>query len=159
MARHMRPELLAGFHPVKAPPVEAIVAHYQRLTPDDRRLRFGGTLSEEQLSRMARDAVHRGVETLGLMTGDHLAALAETFEIPGTGFAEAAFSVEHDLQGHYTGWHLLNEVLREAARKPLRGIIFQCAATNAAMLGLARHAGAVLQYQGSEITYRLHLGA
>jgi hypothetical protein len=142
---------------VRAPAIPDIAAHYQRLTPDDLRTRFGRVTDRGQLMQHAEDVATHGA-ALGILAEGRLAALMESFLIPGTGWAEVAFSVEQQLQGQYVGWRLLAEAMHEASRASLQGLTFQFAASNAAMMGLARHAGAMLHSHGSEIVGELRVG-
>ena len=142
---------------IRDPKVEDIIAHYRRLTHEDCRRRFGGTVSDDQLANIAQAASTPSHSAFGFLANGRLAALAETFEIPCLRMAEAAFSVETELQGHHLGWRLMLEVLRDASRRSLHGIMFQFVASNSAMLGLARHAGAILENHGDEIVGHVRL--
>lgn len=137
--------------------IDQVVAHFRRLDADDCRNRFGGTVKPGEFAFLTACSAQQSA--FGFFSGDHLAALAQIYVVPQKSFAEAAFSVEAEFRRQHLASELMQKVLAEAWKQSLDGIFFQFMRSNAAMLGLARNAGATLQFSGEDVTGHVRLCA
>jgi GNAT superfamily N-acetyltransferase len=135
--------------------IDQVVAHFRRLDADDSRTRFGSTVKPGEFAYLG--ASSEGQSAFGFFSGNQLAALAQIYVVPQKSFAEAAFSVEAEFRRQHLASDLMQKLLSEAWKQSLDGIFFQFMRTNTAMLGLARSAGASLQFSGEDVTGHVQL--
>lgn len=125
-------------------------AHLLRLSPEDRRLRFGHAIGDlavreyvESL-KLGRDTVlaHFGGD-LGVIGAVHVAMCRGKH-------AEFAFSVEPPHRGHGLGAALFERAIVFARNRRARAAYVYCLAENRAMRRLARHVDMAMLTQGGE---------
>jgi GNAT superfamily N-acetyltransferase len=118
----------------------AILAHFLRLSREDRRLRFGATLDDaavaDYVARIGfdRDAV------LGCFSDDlSLAGVAHV--AAGGDLAEFGVSVVPDARGRGIGSALFARAHGHARTQLIRGLYMHCLLENRAMMHIARKSG------------------
>lgn len=132
-------------------------AHLQRLSPADRRLRFGGSVSDVFLETYARSLFEQGHLTLGYEVGDAIHGLGELVAMPaGHADAEIALSVEATARNRGVGTALLRRLLLMARNRSVATVRILCLRDNSAMQALARKVDADLHYDSGEVVGRLH---
>ena len=130
--------------------------HLLALDGEDRRLRFGITLSDEAVSQYVaridfeRDAVF-GVfdDDLQLVAAAHLAR--------GDGLAELGVSVLPEWRGRGAGASLLARSHTHARNWGIRALFMHCLSENGAMMHLARKQGMLIVTEKGESDARLEL--
>jgi RimJ/RimL family protein N-acetyltransferase len=135
-----------------------ILAHLLALPAQDRYLRFGYAVSDEQVARYAdlidfsRDEVF-GIfnRRLELIAQAHLAALPDARE------AEFGVSVLPHARGRGYGGRLFDHAVLHARNRGIHTLVVHVLAENTAMLKIARNAGATVEREGSEAMARLRL--
>jgi RimJ/RimL family protein N-acetyltransferase len=114
-------------------------SHFLALSPHDRRLRFGATLSETAITGYVqgidfqRDAVFGVIAPEGLVGVAHLAM--------GGDVAELGISVLPQARGRGAGQRLFCRGTEHARERGLRRLLMHCLADNAAMMHIARRSG------------------
>lgn len=139
-----------------------ILAHLVALEAHDRHLRFGYAATEEHIARYVdqldfeRDEVF-GVfnRRLELVAMTHLAYLERGSSRSRS--AEFGVSVLPRLRGRGLGARLFDVAALHARNRGVDTLIVHALAENAAMLRIARSAGALLERDGSDATARLRL--
>ncbi len=135
-----------------------IARHLARLSPEDRRLRFGRSMSGEALERhvaridFARDRVF-GIHAPGL----ELAGAAHLALDPDGQLAELGLSVDPALRGRGYGAALLARGVLHAANLGYRALFMHCLAENRVMLHLAHKAGLKVVVHSGEADARIAL--
>lgn len=125
--------------PLRATDGEDLLAHYQRLDPQTRRARFGGTVGPDFLRAYARQALGDDARILGLFLDGTLRGVAELrFADASRQVAEAAFSIENGWQGRGHGARLFARLHAMALGLGVERIVFQCLRENAAMQAIVR---------------------
>lgn len=130
---------------------QRIADHLRSLDAADRAMRFGFAVSDDQLARYVasmdfeRDEFH-GVfdRALGLVAVAHLA-----LDDDGR-TAEFAVSVAHGQRGRRIASRLLAHAATHARNRGVGAITVYAARDNAAMLSVARRAGAVIHFDGAQ---------
>ncbi len=133
---------------------ERIAAHLLALEPADRYLRFGYAASDDQIRRYAdqlnfdRDDIF-GIynRRLELIAMAHLAYTT----MPGhQNCAEFGVSVLKSARGRGYGARLFERAVMHARNEGVSMVFIHALSENAAMLKIARNAGAVVQRDGTE---------
>ena len=120
----------------------ALVRHLARLPVDDRRLRFGTTMSDAMIEHyvagidFSRDRVFGVAGPAGTLIGMAHLALDPLVE-----FAEIGLSVEQPFRDKGYGYMLLQRAIHHAANSGYRTLFMHCLDENAIMKHLARKAG------------------
>lgn len=139
----------------------AVLAHLLALSPQDRYLRFGIAMRDEQIERYThsldfeRDEIY-GIfnRRLQLIAMAHLARGGDS-EIDAC--AEFGVSVDARYRGRGYGGLLFARTVRHARNSGVRMLFIHALSENAAMLHIAEKAGAVLERCGSETEAHLRL--
>lgn len=134
-----------------------IVAHLLDLSPRDRYLRFGQAISDAQIERYVdhidfdRDEVF-GVfnRRLELVAVAHLAYEPRDPMASQAGMAEFGVSVLDRARGRGYGARLFEHAMMHARNRGIESLLIHALSENAAMLKIARRAGATVQRDGSE---------
>ncbi len=144
-------DALPGLGPVRLRPVRAddgpaLVRYFERLTPDDVRLRFFAplrSLSTRQLEQVTRaDGMRESAFILEASEGGQPEILSVArLAAGGERRAEFAISVRSDLKGRGIGRFMLTQLIREARRRSLEEIFGDMLEENEAMLALSRELG------------------
>ena len=149
-----------GIRPLLSYEAGAYLAHLVRLDPDSRRHRFGRPIEDRDLARFvaaidwSRALVLAHVEEGRVRGAAHL-AWPDVEWLGGDG--ELAVAVEGGWRRRGIGRVLLERATGEARARGLAGIMFFTRADNEAMLALAQHFDAPLDYFGSEVEGRVPL--
>lgn len=139
-----------------------ILRHLLALEPHDRYLRFGYAANDAQIGRYVdlldfeRDEVF-GIfnRHLQLMAMAHLAYLPDApGEVPMTEFG---VSVHPGARGRGYGARLFDHAVLHSQNRHIHTMIIHALTENAAMLRIARNAGATVVREGSESEARLKL--
>lgn len=139
-----------------------VLAHLLALTPEDRYLRFGYTASDTHIGRyvdlldFARDEVF-GIfnRKLELIAQAHLAYLPDSAHTQNA--AEFGVSVLPKARGRGYGARLFDHAVLHARNRRVDMMIIHALSENAAMLRIARNAGALVEREGGEAEARLRL--
>jgi GNAT superfamily N-acetyltransferase len=132
---------------------DALLAHYRRLSPSDRRQRFLHAVSDEFLVGQAQKLRGAGYYVTGWFRGGVLRGVAEV-AAEGSA-AEASFSVEAPWRHLGVGRGLMRRALRRARQAGCRRLTVLTAWDNAAMIRLAQEFGARLSSQDGDVTGEL----
>jgi GNAT superfamily N-acetyltransferase len=134
----------------------ALERHFLSLGSDDRRLRFGISLSDPAVCAYAsridfgRDAAFAVLdEELHLLGAAHLAR--------GNGYAELGISVLPGHRGHGIGGALLARAHTHARNWGVRTLFMHCLTENGAMMHLARKQGMQIVAESGEADAKLLL--
>ena len=142
--------LAAGEH-------DRLLDHLLRLDGEDRRLRFGGQVSDEHARPYcARLDLRRSV-TLGWFVAGELRAVGELKPIDGARAAELAVSVERPFQGRGIGTELCRRLIVRARNRLVAKVYMLCLPYNRRMQRIARGLGGVLSFHPGEAEAQLDL--
>lgn len=136
---------------------DALTQHFLSLGPEDRRLRFGATLTDDAIRALEeridfdRDEIF-GIagEDLSLLAVVHVAFYPE-------GRAELGLSVLPQARGQGLGNALFSRAVMHLVNRGVREVFVHCIAENAAMLHIARKHGMRVVHEGGESDARLAL--
>jgi len=136
---------------------ERIVEHLLALEPHDRYLRFGYAATDEQLGRYVESLDFDRDEVFGifnrhlqLIAMAHL-AYAPQPQLPGQpAMVEFGVSVAKSARGRGYGKHLFKHSSLHARNRGIDTLFIYALTENAAMLHIARDAGARIERDGSE---------
>jgi len=139
-----------------------VLTHLLSLAPADRYLRFGYAASDAQIGRYVdlvdfeRDEVF-GIfnRRLDLIAQAHLAYLPDTAQARHA--AEFGVSVLPKARGRGYGARLFDHAVLHARNRHVDTMIIHALSENAAMLRIARNAGATVEREGGESEARLRL--
>ena len=139
-----------------------VLAHLLALPPEDRYLRFGYAATEAQIGRYVdlldfdRDEVF-GIfnRKLELIAHAHLAYLPDSAQSRHA--AEFGVSVLPKARGRGYGARLFDHAVLHARNRQVDTMIIHALSENAAMLRIARNAGAAVEREGGEAEARLRL--
>ncbi|HEV8688825.1 MAG TPA: GNAT family N-acetyltransferase [Ideonella sp.] len=139
-----------------------VFAHLLSLLPEDRYLRFGYAASDTQIGRYVdlldfeRDEVF-GIfnRKLELIAQAHLAYLPDSAQTRHA--AEFGVSVLPKARGRGYGARLFDHAVLHARNRQVDTMIIHALSENAAMLSIARKAGAIVEREGGEAEARLRL--
>jgi RimJ/RimL family protein N-acetyltransferase len=138
-----------------------ILRHLLALEPQDRYLRFGYLATDEQLSRYVEALDFERDEVFGIYNRRlELIAVAHLAFAHGPRSADCAefgVSVLHKARGRGYGKRLFDRAVVNARNEGVDLLFIQALSENAAMLAIARKAGATLEREGSETEGRLRL--
>lgn len=139
----------------------AVLAHLLALSAQDRYLRFGISMRDEQVKRYADGLDFERDEIYGIFNRRlQLIAMAHLARAAGDGFeacAEFGVSVDARYRGRGFGGLLFERTVRHARNCGVRMLFVHALSENAAMLHIAQKAGAVLERSGSETEAHLLL--
>jgi GNAT superfamily N-acetyltransferase len=134
-----------------------LATHLLSLTADDRYLRFGYAASDEQVGRYVDNIDFRRDEVFGiynrrleLVAAAHLAYEADPVRPHAMQRAEFGVSVLPTHRGRGFGARLFEHAMLHARNRGVDTLIVHALSENAAMLHIARAAGASVQRDGSE---------
>jgi GNAT superfamily N-acetyltransferase len=131
----------------------ALRAHYGRLSPQDRSLRFHGGMSDEALHRIVEAPMGRDRQVIGWFHEGVLRGVAELCFTDGA--AEAAFSVEAPWRRLGVGRALMERALRRAAARGLDEVSVLTNRSNRGMMRLARAYDADFEAEWNEVEGRV----
>lgn len=126
-----------------------VLEHLLRLSPHDRRLRFGVALAEESIAGyvagldFTRDAVFGVRDDAGKLVGvTHVARLDDAVEL--------GLSVDAAHRGRGIAKAMFRRAKLHARNRGLRQLFMHCLSENAAMMHIAREAGMRIVIDGTD---------
>jgi GNAT superfamily N-acetyltransferase len=137
----------------------AILSHLLALSPDDRHLRFCGSLSDEAIAAHVEGVIDLPGFALGAFDGPlwsgpfHQAGPVRGFaELVVTGtVAELGISVEVGRRRNGVGTYMVQTAARLLALRGVRKIVAMTLTRNAAMIRLGQTCGAEIERDGSDV--------
>lgn len=128
----------------------ALAEHYLALDADDRRLRFGASLSDDAVRRLEERIDFDRDELFGIAGDDlRLEAVVHVAFYAG-GKAELGLSVLSRARGHGLGGALFERAVMHLANRGVSEVFVHCLAENGAMMHLARRNGMRIVRDGGE---------
>ncbi len=126
-------------------------AHLKALTPQGRRWRFCGTMSDGALEEHAARALDTGHVEGCFLDGKLIGAFELFIDPEPPGHAQVALSVDPAQAGQGLGTELIARARRRASLLGAPEIDLTMAGDNLAMIAVARHAGAPIVRSGPEV--------
>ncbi|OAN80874.1 hypothetical protein A8B78_10925 [Jannaschia sp. EhC01] len=125
-----------------------LVDHFQRLDPETRRLRFGGSVSDDYVTTYVAQVTSVDSVIFGAFPDGTLRAVAELRGLLDSWprSAEVALSVETDWQDKGIGEALLNRLIAAARNRGIKKVHMLCLRENARMRALALKHNALLAF-------------
>ncbi len=121
---------------------DEIIRHLQRLSPHDRRLRFGTAMTDEAIERYVRGIPFARDKVFGIFEHDMaLSGVAHLALDVETDTAELGLSVVPELRGKGYGYALVSRAKLHARNLTYKKLYMHCLAENGVMIHLARKAG------------------
>ena len=144
--------------PIRLGPADraAITRHFLALGPDDRRLRFGASLSDEAV-RMLEERIDFDRDEIFGIAGDDLRLEAVVHVAFYPGKAELGLSVLPGARGRGLGNALFERAVMHLTNRGVREVFVHCLSENGAMMHLARKNGMRVVHEGGESDARLAL--
>lgn len=140
---------------------ERIARHLMALEPQDRYLRFGFAANDEQIQRYADSLDFERDEIFGIYNRRleliAMAHLAFSTDSSLSACAEFGVSVLQEARGRGYGARLFDRAAMHARNEGVSRMFIHTLSENTAMLKIARHAGAIVERDGSESEAHLHL--
>jgi GNAT superfamily N-acetyltransferase len=133
-------------------------AHFLALAPEDRRLRFGSTISDHAIADYAA-RIDFGRDCVFAVHDDDLRPVAVVHVALAGATAELGLSVLPGWRGRGNGDALLKRAVVWLRNRGVLSVYVHCIAENAAMMHLARKNGMRIVYSGAESDGRLELEA
>ena len=141
-----------------APARGAMLTHLQRLSHEDRRLRFGVYMTDPALAHTVADIDFAHDHVFGILGPDlALLGMAHLALDRGKRFAELGLSVDTEHRGRGYGLALLERGRLGAVNRGYRTLFMHCLSENRLMVHLARKAGLRLITQEGEVDALLGL--
>lgn len=138
-----------------------ILWHLLALTAHDRYLRFGYAASDEQIRRYVEGLDFQRDQVFGIFNRKleliAMAHLAHPSDMARTSMAEFGVSVSAHARGRGYGARLFERAAIHAVNQGIDTLYIQALSENAAMLHIARKAGAQIERSGSESEAYLRL--
>lgn len=138
-----------------------ILTHLLGLLPADRHLRFGHVASDEQIGRYVDHIDFDTDEVFGIFNRRlEVVAMAHLAHLPGEGAGRCAdfgVSVAAGARGRGWGKRLFEHAVLHARNRGVDTLLIQALVENAAMLHIARAAGAKVEAEGPDALARLKL--
>lgn len=138
-----------------------IARHLMALEPQDRYLRFGFSANDEQIQRYVDGLNFERDEIFGIYNRRleliAMAHLAFSTDATLDACAEFGVSVLKEARGRGYGARLFDRAAMHARNEGVSRMFIHALSENTAMLKIARHAGAIVERDGSESEAHLHL--
>src|SRR5688572_12455893 len=133
--------------------------HLARLTPDDRRLRFGSRMNDALIARYVAGIDFSLDQMFGVFAADStLIGLAHLALDPVRGFAEIGLSVDLAYRNRGHGYALLKRSIEDAASSGYRTLFMHCRSENEAIKRLARRLGLIVVATSGDADAQVELG-
>lgn len=131
----------------------AVKAHFLRLDPEDRYLRFFGHTGEAFIDTYCEKVLAAGHAVLGCFIEGELRAVGELCRNGSQRkrSAEVAITVEKPYQNRGIGTELLRRLVRLARNRSVRTLHLFCLLDNVKMQHVARKLGGMLTYKEREV--------
>ena len=134
----------------------ALAEHFLALGADDRRLRFGSTLSDDSV-RAYVEGINFRRDELFAVTDDDLQLLGVVHVAFTNDTAELGLSVLQQARGLGIGNTLFERAVMRLRNRGASSVFVHCLSENQAMMHLARKHGMRLAYEGGESDAQLRL--
>lgn len=138
-----------------------VLDHLLTLSPADRHLRFGHVASDSQIARYVDQIDFDTDEVFGIFNRRlEVVAMAHLARLAGDGngrSAEFGVSVAAGARGRGWGRRLFEHAVLHARNRGVDTLLIQALVENAAMLHIARAAGAQIEASGPDAVARLKL--
>ncbi|MGZ5061058.1 MAG: GNAT family N-acetyltransferase [Usitatibacter sp.] len=128
---------------------EALVAHFTALDGEDRRLRFGTSISDDALRAYA-ERIDFDSDGIFAVHDDSLRLVAVVHVAVTDASAELGLSVHPGFRGDGLGSELFARAVMHLRNRGIHEVFVHCITENAAMMHLARKHGMRVVYEGSE---------
>lgn len=131
--------------PLGACDAPLILAHYLRLSTEDRYLRFCSALSDYAITRFVNevmdfaDGVAFGIYVDGQVVG--VAYIGPTYESDGRDTAEAGFSIDFDHRGEGHATMLMSAIIGYCRGRRVQTLVMSCLRENKKMQRIASNFG------------------
>ena len=130
---------------------EALASHLLRLSPEDRRLRFCSTVSDDFVHSLCQRIDWHDHVLLGCFVGGELRAVSEMVPLPDKPrTVEIALTVEREYQNHGIGSELLRRIVVLARNRFTHTIYMTCLPENRKTRRVAQKLGAQLVVRSDE---------
>jgi len=155
-----RQRFAGEFRPLVAQEAGEFLAHLGRLSPEDRRRRFGNPIRDGAMANFVARIDWSSGLVIGYFEGGYLrgaiqlAAAGEGYE---AATAELAIQIESDWQGRGIGSALLRKARAAARKRGVGRLIFFALAENQGVTALLSKFGARFRRVGSDVTGDLPL--
>ncbi|KRC09927.1 GCN5 family acetyltransferase [Hydrogenophaga sp. Root209] len=140
---------------------DRILDHLLSLESHDRYLRFGYAANDEQITRYVDQLNFERDELFGIFNRKldliAMAHLAFSIDPQYTSCAEFGVSVAKSARGRGYGSRLFERAVMHARNEGVTQLFIHALSENTAMLKIARHAGAIIERDGSESEAHLRL--
>lgn len=138
-----------------------IAEHLRALSPADRYLRFGYAASDEMIERYVAKLNFERDDIFGIYNRRleliAMAHLSFAIETDFSSCAEFGVSVLAHARGRGYGARLFDRAVMHARNEGVEMMFIHALSENTAMLNIARHAGALVEREGSESEAHLRL--
>ncbi len=122
-----------------------LAGHLLRLGSEDRRIRFGHSVSDRFLQNYANLALRPGCMVIGAFADGALRGIGEARpSVVDEDEMEAAFTVETGYKGRGMGAGLFDEMMQAICNSGRQRVVMACIRSNTRMIALARKHGASL---------------
>jgi RimJ/RimL family protein N-acetyltransferase len=129
---------------------EALVEHFLALEADDRRLRFGASLSDDAVRSLEERIDFDRDEVFGIAGDDLRLEAVVHVAFYGGGKAELGLSVLPRGRGRGFGNALFSRAVMHLSNRGVREVFVHCLSENGAMMHLARRNGMRVVRDGAE---------
>jgi acetyltransferase len=140
--------------PVRPDDAQRLRATFNRLTPEDIRLRFFAAVREltaAQLARFTRLDYEHDMAFIALReASDEIVGVARLIGLEEAGVSEFAVIVQQDVKGRGLATHLMRRLIDWARLHGVREIRGEILAENDTMLVFARHLGFALSHRPTD---------
>lgn len=135
--------------------------HLLRLSPEDRHMRFAGTVSDARLNDHCAKFDWNSSYIIGYFVRGELVGGCEVSQAPNGKLkrGEAAFSVERKYQNQGIGTGLMRRALTIAQNRAFRIIDIICLLENRRMQALARRFNGKMEVEGGDVFFTIDLQA
>ncbi|MEO8304661.1 MAG: GNAT family N-acetyltransferase [Betaproteobacteria bacterium] len=133
-----------------------LAAHFLALPPEDRRLRFGASLSGDSVIAYA-DRIDFGRDAVFGVFDNDLAAVGIAHVAFGPGNAELGLSVLPGQRGRGAGSALFARAAEHVRNRSVSSLFMHCLAENAAIMHIARKSGMHIVAAAGDVDAHLSL--
>ena len=133
-----------------------LTTHFLTLPAEDRRLRFGASLSAEAIAAYV-DGIDFERDAVFGVFDDSLASVGVAHVAFGDGVAELGLSVLPSQRGRGAGGALFARAVAHARNRSVPTVFMHCLAENTAMMHIARKSGMQIIYAAGDVDAHLAL--
>lgn len=133
-----------------------ILQHITNLNADDRYMRFGYPITDQQISKYVESSVVDSTSTW-LIVRSSTAVVATLHIAISVNVAEFGLTVEEKYRGTGIGKSLFSSAYHICRNKKIKSIRLNCLRQNKAMQNIAKHFGLVVSNHGSDSDAVIHI--